>query len=155
MNIWSPTQHNALRKTVEDLLLAQGVIDAERLQQARTVQQSSKGKRISQVLLEMGAISEDDVQKALATVLNLPFEIIDPKALDRRAHDLLSAEFMKARGCFGLRLDEGRLTLGMVDPANVFLIDEVKRQDRRNRVIRPVVVCQYAINAAIETANAG
>ncbi len=156
LNIFTPTARTGpARKTVEDLLLAQGIIDADRLQQARNVQQSSKGKKVSQVLLEMGAVNEEDVQKALATVLALPFETINPKAFDRRAYDLLPADFMKSRGCLGLRIDEGKhLTLGMVDPADVFLIDEIKRKISV-KLIRPVVVCHNAINALIEIANAG
>ena len=155
LKIWAPTQQPCARKTVEDLLLAQGVIDADRLGQARTVQQSARGKKIAQILLEMGAATEDDVQQAMATILNLPFETVNPKALDRRAYDLLPQDFMKSRGCMGLHLDENRrLTLGMVDPADVFLLDEVKRKTNVKSV-KPVVVCQHGINAAIEAANAG
>jgi type IV pilus assembly protein PilB len=154
LNIWAPAAQSTARKTVEDLLLAQGAIDLEKLQQARIVQQSARGKKISQILLEMSAVSEEAVQRALATLVNLPFEAVDPKGLDRRAYDLVPPELMKARGCIGLRLEDGRLTLGMVDPADVFLLDEVKRKTNV-KLVRPVVVCPGCINAAIEAANAG
>jgi type IV pilus assembly protein PilB len=153
LKIWAPAQQTTARKTVEDLLVAQGVIDLEKLAQARVVQQSARGKKVSQILLEMGAVTEEVVQRALATVVNLPFEAIDFKGLDRRAYDLLPADLMKSRGCIGLRLEEGRLTLGMVDPADVFLLDEVKRKTNV-KLVRPVVVCLGAINGAIEAANA-
>src|SRR5579884_3329353 len=58
--IWSPqTNGTASRKTVEDLLVAQGTLDADKLLQARTVQNTSKSKKISQILLEMGAVKEE------------------------------------------------------------------------------------------------
>src|SRR5262249_38703655 len=61
-------------------------------------------------------------------------------------------EFMKTRGCCGLRLEEGKLTLGMVDPSDIFLLEEVKRKNNLKGV-KVVVVCQSQIGTAIEAAN--
>lgn len=153
MEIWRPAV-SAKRKKVEDVLLANGLVDPEQLQQARTVQQTSRGKRVSQILLEMGAVKEEDIQKSLAEVTRLPFEMIDPKGVERRAYEALPAEFMKQRGCMVLRYEEaGKITIGMVDPANVFLLDEVKRKTN-SKSLSVAVVCLSAINAAIEAVNA-
>src|SRR4051812_3869739 len=70
-NLWSPAAKGSTQKrSVEDLLFAEGKIDAEKLQQAKAVHANSRGKKISQVLMEMGAVGEEDVQQALATVLS-------------------------------------------------------------------------------------
>ncbi len=152
--LWTPkTSTAAPRKTVEDLLIAAGKLDAEKLLQAKGVQSTSRSKKLSHILMEMGAVSEEDVQHALAEVLNLEFFPIDPKKLDRRAFEYLPGDFMKSRGCCGVRFDEGNLTLGMVDPADVFLLDEVKRRVSA-KVTRIVVVSQTHIAAAIEAGNA-
>jgi len=153
--LWSPEAAPApvVRKTVEDLLLVNGLIDQDKLNQAKSVQVNSRGKKLSTILLEMGAVKEDAVQEAVATVMNLPFQQIDPKGVDRRAFDMLAGDFMKTRGCCCLKMEEGRLTLGMVDPADVFLLDEVKRKTNA-KLVKVVVVCASQINAAIEAANA-
>jgi type IV pilus assembly protein PilB len=104
---------------------------------------------MSQILLEMGAVKEEDVQKALAESLGYPYEHIDPKRVDRRAFEFLPTEFMKSRGCCGLKLEDGRLTLGMVDPTDVFLLDEIRRRVN-NKAIKVAVVCQTQINTAVE-----
>ena len=151
--LFTPAAQATHRKTVEDLLVANGVIDADRLGQARHVQTTARGKKLSQILLEMGAVKEDDIQHAVAEVTGLPFEVPDFKLMERRVYELLSVDFMKARGCMPLRLDEGKLTLGMIDPADVFLLDEVKRKTNA-KLIKPVVVTAAGITAAIEAANA-
>ena len=154
-SLWSPdpAAGATARKTVEDVLVAMGKIDQDKLLQARNVQNTSKSKKISQILQEMGAAGEEDIQQAVAEVVGLPYHHLDVKRLDRRAFDYLSSEFMKTRGCCGVRFDEGRLTLGMVDPADVFLLDEVKRRVNA-KITKIVVVCQCHINASIEAGNA-
>jgi type IV pilus assembly protein PilB len=153
--LWAPDPAATLptRKTVEDILVAMGKLDQDKLLQARTIQNTSKSKKISQILQEMGAAGEEDIQQALAEALGLQYHHLDAKRLDRRAFDYLPSEFMKTRGCCGVHFDDGRLTLGMVDPADVFLLDEVKRRVNA-KVTRIVVVCQSHITAAIEAGNA-
>ena len=151
-DLWAPAQQAPARKSIEDLLLANGLVDAAQMQQARQVQTTARGKRLAQILLEMGAVKEEQVQEALAHTLNLPYEIIEFKNISRRHFDLLPMDFIKARGCIVLREDNGKLLLGMVDPSNVFLLDEVKRRINKQN-IRPVVVCQTHIQSALEAAN--
>src|SRR5262245_59323337 len=80
--LWSPQPGHERRRTVEEVLTAQGKLDAEKLLQARTVQTNSRGKKISQILLETGSVSEEDIQRALAETLGLDFEPINPKKVD-------------------------------------------------------------------------
>ncbi len=152
--LWAPQPADTARRTtVEDVLVAQGKLDGDKLLQARSIQSTSRGKKMSQILHEMAAVSEEDIQRAVAQVIGLEYEAIDPKKVDRRAFDYLPSEFMKTRGCCGLRFNEGRLTLGMADPSDVFLLEEVKRRVTAKSII-VVVVCQNHINAAIEAGNA-
>jgi type IV pilus assembly protein PilB len=152
--LWAPQPADtAKRTTVEDVLVAQGKLDGDKLVQARSIQATSRGKKMSQILHEMAAVSEEDIQRAVAQVMGLQYESIDPKRVDRRAFDYLPSEFMKTRGCCGVRASEGKLTLGMADPSDVFLLEEVKRRVSAKQ-ITVVVVCQSHINAAIEAGNA-
>ena len=102
----------AARKTVEDILVANGALPLDKLVEARSVQATSRGKKISQILLEMGAIKEDDVQRALAEVLGLPFETIEFRAIERRVFEHLPTDFMKNRGCCGMPPGRGDLDPG-------------------------------------------
>ena len=55
-------------------------------------------------------------------MLNLPFEPVDFKKIDPKTFELLPLDFIKQKWCIALRYTEGTLTLGLTDPANVFLI---------------------------------
>jgi type IV pilus assembly protein PilB len=152
--LWTPQPvDTGSRKTVEDLLLAQGKLDGEKLLQARNIQATSRSKTMVRILQEMTAVGEEDLQRGVAEVMGLPFESIDPKKVDRRAFEYLPSDFMKTRGVCGLRFVEGRLTVGMVDPADIFLLEEVKRRVTC-KAVQVAVVCQSHINAAIEAGNA-
>lgn len=152
--LWSPEpSESGKRKTVEEILVARGKLEGEKLLQARSILATSRGKKMTQILQEMAAVGEADIQRAVAEMMGLEYETIDPKKVERRAFEYLPSDFMKARGCCGLKLEEGRLTLGMADPADVFLLEEVKRRVTC-KSIKVVVVCAGQINAAIEAGNA-
>jgi len=151
-DLWKPQGQQAARKTLEELLLEEGSIDQGQLLQARTVQQNARGKKVPQILVEMGVVNEEQVQRALAAVLRLPFEVVEFAKIDPKTFDLLPLDFIKQKGCIALRNIDGVLTLGLADPANVFLVDEIKRKINA-RAVKVVVVCQGHITAALDAAN--
>ena len=80
--LWAPQPADtAKRTTVEDILVAQGKLDGDKLLQARSIQSTSRGKKMSQILHEMAAVSDEDIQKAVAQVMGLEYEAIDAKKL--------------------------------------------------------------------------
>ena len=88
--LWSPQPSDpGPPPTVEEILVASGKLDGEKLLQARSIQATSRGKKITQILQEMAAVGEEDIQQAVAEVMGLPFEPIDPKKVDRRAFEYL------------------------------------------------------------------
>ncbi|TFB48428.1 GspE/PulE family protein [Cryobacterium tagatosivorans] len=88
-------------------------------------------------LVKSGVISEIQFAKAVAAQANLPFvELID-YPVDRLAVSLVPAAVCRRHNVLPLRIDGGHLVLAMVDPGNVFAIDDV-REAARMRVV-PVV----------------
>jgi type IV pilus assembly protein PilB len=154
ISIWSPEGKAAERIAPEAWLVARGYLDSRKLEEAKRLQQASRGRKLMQVLLDMGAAEETHIQQAIATSMRLNYFEIDPKDLDRRVVDLLPQDFMRARGCIALEQHRGGpLTLGMVDPANVFLLDDVQRRTGAPAIVT-VVVSQKGILAALEAIQA-
>jgi type IV pilus assembly protein PilB len=148
--LWQPTKAVA-RKGVEQLLLERGLINEAHLEQARQVAAQTPGKSLAQILLQMSAASEAQILAALAETLNIAFEQPDKSQVDAAAFELLPPEYIRKHLVIPLRLDgEGNRTLvvGMADPTNVFLIDEVKRRVKRN--VRAVVTPGADINRLVE-----
>src|SRR5438874_1078879 len=68
--LWAPQPADlAQRTSVEEILVANGKLDREKLLQARSVLANSRGKRITQILKEMAAASEEDLRDALAAAV--------------------------------------------------------------------------------------
>ncbi len=150
--IWTPTAARA-RRSVQDLLLERGQINEEQLAQARAVQAQTPGKSLAQILLTMNAASEAQILSALAETLNLAFESPEKSAVDLNAFGVLDVEFIRRNGVLPIRFEDKVLIVGVTDPTNVFLFDEVRRRVRQD--CRMVAVTQADINRVVEQITNG
>ena len=146
-SLWEPASGPA-RKSVEELLLERGHITEEQLDQARKVAAQTPGKTLSQILATMNAASEAQLLSALAQTLGVPFETPEKSQVDNDAFALLPVDYIRKQLVIPLRFEEKSLVLGMADPANVFLLDEVKRKLKRD--IKVVAVAGADINRLVE-----
>src|SRR5436190_4485973 len=150
--LWSPAQAKT-RKSIEQLLLERGQVSEEQLVQARNVQAQTPGKSIAQILLTMSAASEAQILSALAETLGLAFEVPDKATINPQAFMLLGAEYVRKQFVLPLRFEGEQLVVAMVDPTNVFLIDEVKRKTRKS--VKVVVTTAADIVQCVELITAG
>jgi type IV pilus assembly protein PilB len=150
--LWSPDRAS-VRKSVEALLLERKQITEEQLTQARSVQQQTPGKTLAQILLTMNAATEAQVLSALAETMGLAFETPDKSRVEPQAFESLPVDFIRKHGAVPLRHEGKTLVVGMVDPTNVFLLDEIRRNTRRD--VRQVVVTTPDINRVVEQMTAG
>ena len=150
--LWSPAKKTQ-RKTVDQLLLERGQISDDQLMQARQVQSQTPGKPIAQILLSMSVATEAQILSALAETMDLPFGTVQREELTEAAFALLSLEYIKKYQIIPIRFDEDILIVGMVDPTNVFILDEVKRRTRKLPRVR--VITSADLNRAIEAMSEG
>src|SRR5437867_2149894 len=149
-SLWEPVQAPT-RKSVEQLLLERGQITEEQLDQARKVQSQSAGKSLAQVLHTMNAASEAQILSAQAETMGVPFETPQKPDIDPQAFALLHPEYIRKHLVLPLRFegeDNKTLVVGMSDPNNVFLYDEVRRRTKKE--IRFVACASTDINRAVE-----
>ena len=154
-SLYEPTQA-AARKSVEALLLERGQVSEEHLAQAKNVAAQTPGKSLAQILLSMNAASEAQILSALAETLSLPFETPEKNLVNPRAFELLTIDYMRKNVVLPLRLegdDNKTLILGMSDPTNVFLIDEIRRKTKKD--VRVVVVTAADVNKISEALTSG
>ncbi len=128
-------------------LLAEGHVEASQLAQARKVQRQTPGKRLADVLVELG-VSEVEVQRNAAELAGLDFERCDVDSVDVRSLDKLGTEYCKANGVMPLREVGSRVVLGVTDPQRLFMLDDVRR--RLRRPLKVVMVCATDIAAVAE-----
>ena len=97
---------------------------------------------------EDGAASEAQILSALAQTLGLPYETPEKAAVDEAAFGLLPVDYIRKAFVLPLRFEDKTLVIGMADPTNVFLIDEVRRRTRRD--LRTVVCTSADVNRIAE-----
>ncbi len=134
------------------MLLDRGQITDDQLLQARNEQSQTPGRSISHILLTMNAATEAQILAALAEQLGLPFE--QPEAGDRLlAFELLTPEHIRKHSALPIRFEGQTLVVGMIDPTNVFLLDEIRRKTKRS--VKIVVTTAADIAKVVELLTTG
>jgi type IV pilus assembly protein PilB len=138
-----------------DLLIERGILTHGQLDECLTLQRSSPGERLGQILLRKGYAKEDDVMSSLAAEYGLEFVRVSQMNIPRRVQELLPPDFCRRHKVLVVDEDEehGCVTVATPDPANVFLLDEVRRL--LGRRVRLAVTTMTEINKATEDLTGG
>jgi MSHA biogenesis protein MshE len=132
---------------IGDLLVTEGLITPEQLQSA-LARQSSSGRRLGRVLVDLGYVTERDVAIAIGEQLGIRYVDVQLDALDvdlcRRLPEV-QARRLRALPLF----DNGKaLIVGVADPTELTLLDELERILRRP--VEFVLVEESKVVAAID-----
>ena len=108
-----------------DLLVKEKVITPEQLEQAVKVQKETH-VRLASALVKLGFLSDEDVTNFLSRqygvpAINLSYFEIDPSVVK-----LIPFETAKRYQILPLSRVGASLTIAMVDPTNVFAMDDIK-----------------------------
>jgi len=115
--------------------------------QARTVLKQAPGKRLADVLIDMG-VDEVAVQTVVAQTAGMPFQRIAGDDVDERLIQKLGPEYCKTNGIVPIRDTGTRIIVGVVDPRRVFVIDELRM--RFNKPVKIVLVTAGDIRRIVE-----
>ncbi len=108
-------------RSLEQLLLEQGRISAEDLRRVKRVQQE-RGERLERLLIDLGFLSEDDLQPLLAAYLGVP--VVSRRDFPEVPVPLgsLSVKYLKRAKVMPLAQRDGTLVVAMADPADYYTI---------------------------------
>jgi type IV pilus assembly protein PilB len=119
-----------------DRFVAKGLLGPKQLEEALALQQQS-GKRLGEILIHRGLVSEQEVLATLGEQLDVPFVRLRPGLYDAsvvRSIPKRVAERLNVVPLFQVR---GEVTLAMTDAQSVPLINEV--EERLRCRVRPVL----------------
>ncbi|MFZ2149060.1 MAG: hypothetical protein WAV28_17760, partial [Sedimentisphaerales bacterium] len=123
---------------ITDVLLDMGKITAKEHSSLRKKQQAKPASDVTELLLKMQTISADDILKAKAKLYDLEFRHIVPQDVQKEAFEKLDIDFIKSNSLCPIAIEQGTLVVATSEPANVFAIEDVKRQTQMELM---VVVC--------------
>ena len=115
------------RPRLGDLLVRQGFLTPEQLQQALALQAENEGsKLLGEVLVEREFCTEEQVLECLAVEFKLPFVKLDTRMFDPKTVELLPREFIEKHCVLPLFKLRDTLTVAVAEPSDVFLLDRLK-----------------------------
>jgi type IV pilus assembly protein PilB len=130
-----------------DLLVREGLINAEQLQRAVAEQKGSSDK-LGTVLVRLNLLSEEQLIGFLSRQYGIPSITLSQLDIDVDVLKLVPAQIAKKYDVVPVKRTGNSLTLAMADPTNVFALDDVGFMT--NLQVLPVVASQAAIRAALE-----
>src|SRR5712672_4555846 len=134
-----------------DLLVKEKILSPEQLEQALKAQKEAGGKdRLGSVLVKLGLLSDEDVTNFLSRQYGVPAINLSYFEIDPAVVKLIPFETAKRYQILPLSRVGASLTIAMVDPTNVFAMDDIKFMTGFN--IEPVVASESAIADAIQKA---
>src|SRR5208337_1714806 len=129
-----------------EILLKENLISADQLKQALEHQKTSGG-RLGNSLVKLGFLSDDEVTAVLSRQYGVPSINLDYFQVDLGVTKLIPMDTALKFQVLPLSRVGSSLTLAMVDPTNVFAMDDIKFMTGFN--IEPVVASETAIAEAI------
>ncbi len=132
-----------------DLLVKEKVITPEQLEQATKLQKESH-TRLASALVKLGFLSDEDVTNFLSRQYGVPAINLSYFEIDPAVVKLIPFETAKRYQILPLSRVGASLTIAMVDPTNVFAMDDIKFMTGFN--IEPVVASESSIIAGIDKA---
>jgi len=107
-----------------ELLMEQKVINEAQLNQA-LAEQKKTGRKLGRVLTDLGIVQEQQLNEALARHLQIPFVDLKQLTLEPATVRLLPEALARRFRAMVLQSDARGLTVGMADPTDLFVYDEL------------------------------
>ena len=130
-----------------DLLVKAGLITSEQLVQALEHQKKSGG-RLGSCLVTLGFVTDEDVTTFLSRQYGVPSINLSYFEVDPAMVKIVPEETARRYEVVPLSRLGSALTIAMVDPTNVFAMDDIKFMTGFN--VEPVVASESAIKQAID-----
>jgi type IV pilus assembly protein PilB len=130
-----------------NFLVREGLITPEQLENALQ-EQKANGGMLGSNLVRMGYIEEAELMEFLSKQFGVPST--DPSKLDVDPDviEMIPGNIVQKYKIVPISLEGQTLTISMVDPSNIFIIDDIKFLTRKN--IRVTVATESSIKSAMD-----
>ena len=125
------------KKRMGEILVELGLLTEVQLKSALKEQAADPHRRLGQLLVGHGYTGEDVVAKIVAAQLRLPYQELVDTDVEPGAVAAVSPHVVRLHRCLPLRLEDGVLTVAMVNPLDLIAIEDIELASRCR--VSPVV----------------
>ncbi len=140
------------RIRIGDLLISAGLVTQDQLGQALE-EQKRTGRKLGQTLVALNFVSENDLLELLSRQLEIPFIELKKFRFESRLVQQLPEVLARRFRVIILREDRDGFLLGMVDPTDLFCMDELTRLLKKP--FKPAIVKESELLDIIGIAYSG
>jgi type IV pilus assembly protein PilB len=114
------------KKGLEDILIAKGLVNPEKVQEARQYQER-QGCRISEALVKLELVSEESVAWALTVQYGFPYMPLTQYDIDEGVASSIPKAYAEKYGVVAMDKTGESLTVAMSDPLNEEAMSELEK----------------------------
>ncbi len=145
-------QGTAHWRRLAEIFVDEGVLSPEQRDSALRAQRESGGQ-LSDVVIQEGMAPEARVMQCVAIQFGREFVHLAREDVSEQALKLLANDTLAQRNIVPVEVTEDTLTVATAEPADVFLIDELRRQTGLS--VRTVVACPSEIKQILDEVGGG
>jgi len=136
------------RKLLGEILIENGVVTIEQVNEALQKQMEKGGKRIGEILIEMEATDEIEVTRALAEQFNFPLVELDAIEIPDTILNEIPQHVARSNNVIPIEADETKVVIAISDPLDLGTLDNVRFMTNKN--VEASLAAPSAIKTAIE-----
>lgn len=134
-------------KRLGELLVEKGVLTEDQCQQALEFQKKT-GKRLGQIVIELDLVKEDELLHVLSKQMDLPHIWLRKGLIDPRIIDIVPADKARLYKIMPMFRVKNNLVISTSDPQAIFVFDEIEKLTGLS--VQPVLSRSSDIDKAIE-----
>lgn len=113
------------KRKLGEMLIEVGLVTKGQLDMVLKKQKNTK-RSIGEILVDDGIIKENDLHGLLEVQMGITFVELDKNSIDPQVPSLMNETIARKHLVFPFRKYNGKLLVAMVDPLNIYAIDDVR-----------------------------
>jgi type IV pilus assembly protein PilB len=134
------------KKSLGESLTDEGIITPEQLKRARA-EEKRQGLSLREAIVKLGFINDEDLVVFLSNKLGIPRIELGNYLVDPKIIELVPEALARKHGLIPVLKIGNRLTCAMVDPWNIFALDELRM--KTSLTVEPAVATKEEIQKAL------
>ena len=137
---------------IGDILIEQGLITPQQLEEALKTKSAGNKKRIGEILVELGAISKEELFEVLQYIYETEYIDLSNYVIDPEVISLIPEKFALQFKLIPISKndDENELVIAMANPLDVYAIDFVRGHTKIKK-IKTMLAAEDDILSAINS----